>query len=385
MQGLIHILNRYNFTIVENSPIEQEVALDPELLGKVFENLLASYNPETQTTARKQTGSFYTPRPIVDYMVDESLKAYLLKPLTEAAGMSKEDAKVGLDLLFSYEEKEMDTVFEPEQVDVLIRAIDQCKILDPACGSGAFPMGILQKLVFVLGTLDKDNLTWEERQKSGLKLITDVKERQREFEIASDFRDNADDYGRKLYLIENCLYGVDIQSIATQVSKLRFFISLVVDQNIDHDHADGNFGVRPLPNLETKFVAADTLIAIDKPGGQKELTELTEVKKLQDELQDIRHKIFAVKTTATKQKYKADDKAKREEIATALNSNGWPDDTADRLARWDPYKQNDSADFSTRVDVWAQGFRCGIGNPPYVFGGNSGISTEAKNCIKSVI
>ncbi|MFP4203321.1 MAG: transposase, partial [Opitutales bacterium] len=75
--GLIHILNRYNFTIVENSPIEQEVALDPELLGKVFENLLASYNPETQTTARKQTGSFYTPRPIVDYMVDESLKAYL--------------------------------------------------------------------------------------------------------------------------------------------------------------------------------------------------------------------------------------------------------------------------------------------------------------------
>jgi hypothetical protein len=301
VQGLLHILNRYNFTIVENSPIEQEVALDPELLGKVFENLLASYNPETQTTARKQTGSFYTPRPIVDYMVDESLKAYLLKPLTEAAGMGEEDAKVGLDLLFSYEEKEMDTVFDPEQVDVLIRAIDQCKILDPACGSGAFPMGILQKLVFVLGKLDPDNEKWEQRQKAGLKDITDVKERrQREFEIASDFRDNADDYGRKLYLIENCLYGVDIQSIATQVSKLRFFISLVVDQNIDPHHADGNFGVRPLPNLETKFVAADTLIAIDKPGAQTELTELTDVKKLQDELQDIRHKIFSVKTTSSK-------------------------------------------------------------------------------------
>jgi hypothetical protein len=202
VQGLIHILNRYNFTIVENSPIEQEVALDPELLGKVFENLLASYNPETQTTARKQTGSFYTPRPIVDYMVDESLKAYLLKPLTEESGMPEEDAKTGLDLLFSYEEKEMDTVFNEAEVCVLIRAIDQCKILDPACGSGAFPMGILQKLVFVLGKLDKDNLKWEERQKSGLKDITDVKERrQREFEIASDFRDNDDDYGRKLYLI----------------------------------------------------------------------------------------------------------------------------------------------------------------------------------------
>jgi hypothetical protein len=76
--GLINILDRYKFTIVENTPIDQEIALDPELLGKVFENLLASYNEETKTTARKQTGSFYTPRPIVDYMVDESLKAHLL-------------------------------------------------------------------------------------------------------------------------------------------------------------------------------------------------------------------------------------------------------------------------------------------------------------------
>ena len=85
--GLISILNRYKFTIVENTPIDQEIALDPELLGKVFENLLASYNEETKTTARKQTGSFYTPRPIVDYMVDESLKAHLSRCLTEKVGM----------------------------------------------------------------------------------------------------------------------------------------------------------------------------------------------------------------------------------------------------------------------------------------------------------
>jgi len=72
-KGLIEILNSYKFTVAENTPIEEEIALDPELLGKVFENLLASYNPETKTTARKQTGSFYTPREIVNYMVDESL------------------------------------------------------------------------------------------------------------------------------------------------------------------------------------------------------------------------------------------------------------------------------------------------------------------------
>ena len=82
VRGVINILNSYKFTIAENTPVEEEIALDPELLGKVFENLLASYNPETQTTARKQTGSFYTPREIVNYMVDESLIAYLSSKLT---------------------------------------------------------------------------------------------------------------------------------------------------------------------------------------------------------------------------------------------------------------------------------------------------------------
>jgi adenine-specific DNA-methyltransferase len=83
VRGLIDILERYKFTINENTPIEEEVALDPELLGKVFENLLASYNPETQTTARKATGSHYTPRVIVNHMVDESLIAYLTTSLKE--------------------------------------------------------------------------------------------------------------------------------------------------------------------------------------------------------------------------------------------------------------------------------------------------------------
>ena len=374
VQGLIHILNRYNFTIVENSPIEQEVALDPELLGKVFENLLASYNPETQTTARKQTGSFYTPRPIVDYMVDESLKAHLLKPLTEEAGMIEDDARAGLDLLFSYEEKEMDTCFNDAEVNVLIHAIDRCKILDPACGSGAFPMGTLQKLVFVLGKLDPDNEKWEKRQIEEAQKIENKQERRdRIREIMNDFNENDDDYGRKLYLIENCLYGVDIQSIATQVSKLRFFITLVVDQKIDREHPDGNFGVRPLPNLEIKFVAADTLIVAEKPSDPLQITEqlelsgMTEVQKLKDELQEIRHKIFSVKTTATKQKYKEADKAKREEIAAALITSGWSNDTAERLARWDPYKQNDSADFFDPDWMFGlKGFDVVIGNPPYL-------------------
>ena len=82
-KGLINILNSYKFTVAENTPIEEEIALDPELLGRIFENLLASYNEESKTTARKATGSFYTPREIVNYMVDESLIAYLEKKLKD--------------------------------------------------------------------------------------------------------------------------------------------------------------------------------------------------------------------------------------------------------------------------------------------------------------
>ena len=90
VRGLIHIFNRYHFTIEENTPIEQEVALDPELSGKVFENLLAAYNPETGATARKQTGSFYTPREIVNYMVDEALIACLKTKLEAALAVGRD-------------------------------------------------------------------------------------------------------------------------------------------------------------------------------------------------------------------------------------------------------------------------------------------------------
>ncbi|MGB0823488.1 MAG: hypothetical protein ACPGSK_05095, partial [Alphaproteobacteria bacterium] len=264
VRGLIHILNGYKFTIVENTPVEQEIALDPELLGQVFENLLASYNPETKTTARKQTGSFYTPRPIVDYMVDESLKAHLLKALTAEIGMDEGEAKEKLEDLFAYSEEP--NPFNKEQTEQLIRAIDNCTILDPACGSGAFPMGALHKLVYVLGKLDPRDKLWKKRQLSKVdKLIDSAREfedsqfRERAIkdaqaqrrDIEEAFSRNELGYGRKLYLIENCLYGVDIQPIAAQISKLRFFISLIVDQSVDPSRE--NFGIRPLPNLETKF------------------------------------------------------------------------------------------------------------------------------------
>lgn len=358
VRGIINILNDYRFTIVENTPIEQEIALDPELLGQVFENLLASYNPETKTTARKQTGSFYTPRTIVDYMVDESLKAHLTQSLTADGLMTEESAKLGLEILFAYTEKEH--AFTLKEKARLISAIDTCKILDPACGSGAYPMGILHKLVFVLSKLDPGNQLWKKQQLDKLDSAS-----MRE-DLEATFADNDDDYGRKLYLIENCIYGVDIQPIATQVSRLRFFISLIVDQKRNPDAAN-NFGIRPLPNLESKFATADSLIKIDKPAAQGELFDSPEIKELEAELKEVRHRMFSAKTPKTKKKYRERDTELRGQIAEQLEANGWSNAAASQLSEWDPYDQNAVSPFFDPEWMFdLKGFDVVIGNPPYV-------------------
>ncbi len=369
VSGLLHILNRYKFTIVENTPIDQEIALDPELLGKVFENLLASYNEETKTTARKQTGSFYTPRPIVDYMVDEALKSHLAKALIDKANASREDAKVGLDILFAYTEKEH--AFSPKELKVLIESINGCKILDPACGSGAFPMGMLHKLVFILGKLDPSNDHWKQLQLDAAKAIPDSTACEAaQNAIQEAFKNNEGDYGRKLYLIENCLYGVDIQPIAIQISKLRFFISLVCDQKTNRDKAK-NHGIRPLPNLETKFVAADTLIGLEKEEENWTLgSNPKKIKAIERELQQIRHEHFTAENRQKKIRLHQRDKELRDQLATELESTFTDQETSLKLARWNPYDPHNSADFFEPRWMFdhslSNGFDILIGNPPYI-------------------
>jgi hypothetical protein len=369
VKGLFEIFSHYKFTITENTPIEEEVALDPELLGRVFENLLASYNPETKTTARKQTGSFYTPREIVNYMVDESIMAYLKQKLESESGMKPEDAETGLKFLFGYNEKEH--LFDEKQTAVLIKAIDSCKIIDPACGSGAFPMGILHKLVHILHKLDPNNEKWRElqRQKAiketeeAFKIGNKQEREDRLKEISDIFENNSDDYGRKLYLIENCIFGVDIQPIATQISKLRLFISLIVDQKTDKNRE--NFSIRPLPNLETKFVAANTLIGIEKPT-QLRLYD-RKVKELEEKIKDVRHKLFSANHPIKKRKLREEDQKLREEMGKILESAGWGNESAHQLAAWNPYNQNASSPFFDQKWMFgvSDGFDVVIGNPPY--------------------
>lgn len=248
--GLFKILNDYKFTITENTPIEEEIALDPELLGRIFENLLAEYNPETEKSARKDTGSFYTPRTIVDYMVNESLKAHLKTKMIDSGFENDSNLDSGLNRLFAYTEAEHP--FEDNDVvNKLVDSIYDIKVLDPACGSGAFPIGVLQKLVFVLNKLDHDHKRWKER------ILTDTPAEMREDTRKLLERSTAE-HNWKLGLIQHSIYGVDIQPIAVQIAKLRCFISLLVDFHVD-ENAE-NLGVPPLPNLDFKFVAADTLI-----------------------------------------------------------------------------------------------------------------------------
>jgi adenine-specific DNA-methyltransferase len=363
VRGLVNILQSYNFTIEENTPFEIEVALDPELLGKVFENLLASYVPETESTARKLTGSFYTPREIVDYMVDESLKSYLSNFLPK-------NSEEKLTHLFSYTTEA--PLFNKTEKEKLIHALDEAKILDPACGSGAFPMGALHKMVFLLTKLDEDNNVWQGIQRAKALKETeyadseeDKKEReQRLMDISEAFEDNSDDYGRKLFLIENCIYGVDIQPIAVQIAKLRFFISLVCDQQVNSQKK--NFGIRPLPNLETKFVAANTLVNLKKPEqiplGYDQVTEL------EKQLEEVRHQHFRARTTTAKRNARKKDLELMDKIADKLEELGFPNDTAKKISRWNPYDQNTNADFFDNEHMFSikDGFDIVLGNPPYI-------------------
>ncbi|HAB16480.1 MAG TPA: hypothetical protein DCE44_08520 [Verrucomicrobiales bacterium] len=345
VRGLIEILSRYKFTIEENTPLEEEIALDPELLGKVFENLLASYNEDTRTTARKALGAFYTPREIVSYMVDEALKSYLTTQVPRCKG--------ALEDLFS--NKATLKEIKPDTREALIAAIGRVKILDPACGSGAFPMGALHRLVDLLQKLDSNNESWKRDRLAEARRYRQLLEesgaakdevaacdaRIADIEKSFDTRFHALDFSRKLYLIENSIYGVDIQPIATQIAKLRFFISLVVDQKVEPKAP--NLGVRPLPNLETRLVAADTLIPIEKSENDLLTGELD---KLRAELAAIRHEHFNARSPAAKRKWRAADEAKRGEIADLLERNhALPKESARKLAAWDPYDQNEFARF----------------------------------------
>ena len=377
-EGLFPLFRRYKFTVEENTPLDQDVALDPELLGRVFENLLAAYNPETRDTARKVTGSYYTPRRVVDYMVDESLAAALAAHADPADG-DAEFYRERLRYLLDYANAAADAgeLFEPEEQRAVVQAIAELRILDPAVGSGAFPMGALHKLTLALRRLDPDNRYWEQYQKeraagrAGAAFdVDDEDARNRELqEISRTFETyRQSDFGRKLYLIQNGIFGVDIQPVACQIAKLRFFISLVVEQRANDDAGD-NYGIRPLPNLETRFVAADTLLGLHADGDATPELGNNLIDPIEGHLRRVREGYFNARIRQEKLRLREKDDELRGALAHVLKDLGYPQDAAAAVAHWDPYNQNASASwFDPEWMFGIDGFDVVIGNPPYVRG-----------------
>lgn len=411
--GLIDLFERYKFTVEENTPLEEEAALDPELLGKVFENLLASYNEDTRTTARNKSGSFYTPREVVDFMVDEALVAWLMpklpgeldlnaKPRAQALDFGTLPGELGLDkpahaslattggdeaklrTLLSFASRTHD--FSAPQVDALIAAIESCKAIDPAVGSGAFPLGLLQKLVHMLDLLDPGGEKWKarnrlyfEKQLDEAEKILAASERAEAIEKAeaalADFDAKFEsghypDYTRKLFLIDRCLHGVDIQPIAVQIAKLRCFISLAVEQRVDDKRP--NRGITPLPNLEAKFVAANTLTPLHRRGNVMLVTQ--DLRTKQRALREANRAFFTAANGAAKRAVQKKIKGLRDDIAKELlHEHTFTGDDAAKLAAWDPFDPNAFAPFfdgewmfgldASADEGW---FDIALANPPYI-------------------
>jgi len=328
--------NNFNFTTDESTPEYEQVAVDPEMLGRVLEKLLATMDADTGE-------SVYTPREIVSYMCKESLRQYLYTCLDNKA------YNEGVDKLLDESDANFETAHSNAKRDLwglpskdvvvakVIKALDDVRVLDPACGSGAFPMGMLQILLKTYERLDP----------------------------------RFDPYKIKLSILKNNIFGIDIEPMAVEISRLRAWLSLVVDS------PDGK-KVEPLPNLDFKFVCANSLISLEQ------CSELFDDSNTEKELFSLRTKVFDEHDQLKKQKLKNDllnirDKflsAELHELSSVrskqLHSINLADTTQAALC-FDPFWH-----FGLQGEINGGYFDIVIGNPPYVESRSSHVSDKLK-------
>ncbi len=363
-KGLNQILKSYKFTLDENTPFEEDIALDPEMLGLVFENLLAELDPNlgdsTIRSIRRQTGSYYTPRKVIFEMVNDSLNIYLSKYISDHyPGLENAKTKVH-DLVYDNTVNADDENFH----SAVIEALDKYKVLDPACGSGAFPMGMLHKIVDILKLVDETNEKWIEFK---LKNV----DRAQQDEFKKVLTSHLDNYGRKLGIIRDSIYGIDIQPMAVQITKLRFFISLLIDQKTHK-------GIIPMPNIETKIICADSLQNI-KP----DLFSDNAIEKLIE----ARNRYYQPDISHEERAHIADEivEVLDEAFPTfgyRITNKGIPGQNKELIRRW--FTQGVLAAPFFNMDFFypelkeSGGFDCVIGNPPY---GGTKISNEVRDAL----
>lgn len=351
------VLSQYNFTVDENTSYDIELSIDPEMLGRIFENLLAEINPETGENAKKSTGSFYTPRDIVDYMVDNSILEYL----KTKTGI--DDSRLKALISYAKEDDEL-AEFNNAEKRAIINALYTVTVLDPACGSGAFPIGMLQKIVYILQQVDPEANLWFDKATENVSILI-----KKEFE--KKFNAGSLDYIRKLSVIQNSIFGVDIQPIAVEIARLRCFLSLVIEEKVYDD--EPNRGINPLPNLDFKFVIANSLVHLPKESDKvKKISDnqmsIFEKQEHIDQLKAVREEYFTANDSETKAELKlAFSEIQKLMFQTTLDNAKMASARYQALFQWKPFSNEVTSWFDSE---WmfgiSNGFDIIIANPPYL-------------------
>ena len=291
------LFGRFNFTVMESTPFDVEVAVDPEMLGKVFEELV---------TGRHSSGSYYTPRPVVAFMCREALKVYLAERVPA----------LGADDLAAFADNRILTRAVVDQGVAVRDALREAAIVDPACGSGAYLLGMLQELVELMSLLDADALRASDNY------LYDLKRR----------------------VIERCLHGADKDEFAINIAMLRLWLSLAVEYDGDRP--------QPLPNLDFKIACGDSLLAPD-PSRDLQSNLFSERIRASD-LGELKARYMSETDAHKKSKLREQVKEAESDLRAALQDVAAPDGVVDWRIEF--------------ADVFAKrgGFDIAVANPPYV-------------------
>ena len=302
---LTDLFDRFNFTVMESTPYDVEVAVDPEMLGKVFEELV---------TGRHDSGAYYTPRPVVSFMCREALKGYLEGKET---GLDNEAIALFVD---GRDTSGISLTAAPR----VSEALSDVKVVDPACGSGAYLLGMMQELIELQTIL---------------------------YNIGVDTKKI---YDLKLEIIQNNLYGVDIDEFAVNIAMLRMWLSLAIDYEGEEPE--------PLPNLDFKVICGDSLQGPNPSAGVEIQGTLGQDAKKLQRLGQLKADYMRASLGMNKESLKKDIQYVEQEVREILGEAGTPDGVVDWRVEF--------------VEVFADkgGFDIGIANPPYVRYQNIGSS-----------
>ncbi len=289
------LFDRFNFTVMESTPFDIEVAVDPEMLGKVFEKLV---------TGRRESGAYYTPRPVVSFMCREALKGYL----------EGQDTGAEPDAIARFVDER-----DPAGIDLaparrVSQALSEVTVVDPACGSGAYLLGMMQELIELQNTL---------------------------YNVGVDAKSL---YDLKLEIIQRNLYGVDSDEFAVNIAMLRMWLSLVIEYEGERPE--------PLPNLDFKVVRGDSLLGPDPgPDNYGDLFRFT-AQSVAGKLVELKKRFY--EATDDKDAFRAEIEGIRDDLRDALGQTPPPEGALDWRIEF--------------AEVFAQrgGFDVAIANPPYI-------------------